>query len=214
MFTQPLLLLALLPLIQAQETVLGIFMLSRHGDRTAKAWPPANLTDLGYNEVFAEGQYYRNRYINGSSAIHGISHDIVSNAQLAVQAPVDVVLQSSAQGFLQGLYPPVGSTLGSVSLHNGTVIEAPLNGYQIIPVNQVSSISGGSNSENSAWLQGASGCNKATVSSNNYFQSAEYQALYNSTMNFYQSINPVVNGSFPASYVNYKNAYSSEISSL
>lgn len=40
------LLLALLPAsIQAQETVLGVFILHRHGDRTYKSWTPAPLTD-------------------------------------------------------------------------------------------------------------------------------------------------------------------------
>jgi hypothetical protein len=43
-----------------QETVLGIYIFSRHGDRTAKATPPANLTDLGYEEVFTSGTYFRN----------------------------------------------------------------------------------------------------------------------------------------------------------
>ena len=43
-----------------QEAVLGIYIFSRHGDRTAKATPPANLTDLGYEEVFTSGTYFRN----------------------------------------------------------------------------------------------------------------------------------------------------------
>ena len=35
----------------AAETVLGAYIFSRHGDRTAKSTPPAVLTDLGYQEV-------------------------------------------------------------------------------------------------------------------------------------------------------------------
>jgi hypothetical protein len=31
--------------IQAQETVLEVFILHRHGDRTYKSWTPATLTD-------------------------------------------------------------------------------------------------------------------------------------------------------------------------
>ena len=62
-------------------------------------------------------------------------------------APLDNVLQSSAQGFLQGLYPPVENTQ---TLRNGTVVLAPFGGYQIIPVNLVSS---GTGSEDNGWLQ-------------------------------------------------------------
>jgi hypothetical protein len=35
------------------ETVLGAYIFSRHGDRTAKSTPPTVLTDLGYQEVSA-----------------------------------------------------------------------------------------------------------------------------------------------------------------
>jgi hypothetical protein len=44
----------------AQDTVLGVYILSRHGNRTAKATPPANLTDLGYGEASTGGTYFRN----------------------------------------------------------------------------------------------------------------------------------------------------------
>jgi hypothetical protein len=33
------------------ETVLGVYIFSRHGDRTAKSTPPTSLTDLGFQEV-------------------------------------------------------------------------------------------------------------------------------------------------------------------
>jgi hypothetical protein len=79
------------------------------------------------------------------------------NSQLNVVAPFDVVLQNAAQGFLQGLYPQVGSALGTQTLANGSRIKAPLGGYQLIPVNDISSASSNANSENSASLQGSSG---------------------------------------------------------
>lgn len=147
---------ALLPLIQAEETVLGVFIFHRHGDRTSKSFAPTTLTDLGYAQVHQSGSFFRNRYIdaNSSSPIYGISSSVVKNSQLSVEAPVDTVLQNSAAGFLQGLYPPVGTTFGTESLANGSKVEAPLGGYQLIPVNAVASASSGANSENSAWLQG------------------------------------------------------------
>lgn len=196
-----------LGLVRSQETVLGVYIFSRHGDRTAKATPPANLTDLGHQEVFTSGTYYRNRYIADgvSSRIFGISSDIVKESQITASAPVDTVLQNSAQGFLQGLYPPVGAQLGSNTLRNGTVVQSPLNGYQLIPVQTVQT---GANSENSAWLQGSTNCANAQLSSNDYFSSPQFQATLNQTKSFYSSILPSVNNTFTQAQTNFQNAYS------
>ena len=211
---QLLFLSSLVPLLSAQETVLGVYILHRHGDRTSKSFSPTTLTDLGYAQVYESGNFYRNRYIdsNASSPIFGISPSLVKNTQLNVQAPIDTVLQNSAAGFLQGLYPPVGATLGTQKLANGSNVEAPLNGFQLIPVNAVTSASSSANSENSAWLQGSSGCENAIVSSNNYFISSEYMQKYNSTFAFYQSILPVINGTFTAATDTFKNAYTGNFS--
>jgi hypothetical protein len=85
-----------------------------------------------------------------------------------------------------------------------------LNGFQLIPVNAIASAASGANSENSAWLQGQSGCNNAIVSSNNYFSSREYMNELNSTMGFYHGVLPVINGTFSLAQDNFKNAYLSE----
>ena len=190
----------------AQETVLGVYIFSRHGDRTAKSTPPANLTDLGYEEVYTSGTYYRNRYIasGASSPIHGMNTDLVKESQITVSAPVDTVLQNSALGFTQALYPPVGETLGSNTLRNGTVVQSPLNGYQLIPIQIVSS--GGSN-ENAAWLQGSTGCLNAEISSNDYFNSPQYMHTYNNTLSFFHGLEPMTNRTFTAKQSNYENAY-------
>ncbi|CAI0654636.1 unnamed protein product, partial [Colletotrichum noveboracense] len=73
------LLLALgLPIVPAAaETVLGIYVFHRHGDRTAKKWPPVRFTDLGADEVYSSGLYYRSRYVssNASQQIRSLSTD-------------------------------------------------------------------------------------------------------------------------------------------
>lgn len=114
------------------------------------------------------------------------------------------MLQSSAQGFLQGLYPPAETTQ---TLRNGTVVSAPFGGYQIIPINLVSS---GTGSEDNGWLQDASGCQNAQISSNNYFLSQDYMDKLNATRPFYQDLVPVVNRTFAANYTTFKNAYTSK----
>ena len=94
-----------------------------------------------------------------SVATWSLSHKI------SVSAPVDNVLMSYALGFPQGLYPPVGPTSGQQTLRNGTIIEAPLNGYQLILIATVGGASG-TNKEDAAFLQSTTGCTGAITSSN------------------------------------------------
>ena len=204
-------LISLIPLIQGQETILGVYIFHRHGDRTTKSYPPTHLTDLGYGEVFQSGSYYRSRYIdsNATLPIYGISTDLVQDSQLSVQTPVDTVLQNSAQGFLQGLYPPVGSTLGSESLANGSTIQSPLGGYQLIPVSVLATASPVSQPGDAQWLEGTTGCENAVISSNNYFLSQDFMNMTNQTAAFYQTILPVINNTFTSATDIYKNAYAS-----
>lgn len=210
MLSNSLVALSLLSSAVSAETVLGVYMFHRHGDRTPKALAPANLTDLGYSQVYTSGDYYRNRYIDSeaSSKILGINSDIVKQAQIAASAPSDTVLQNSATGFLQGLYPPVGSALGTQTLRNGSNVTSPLNGYQLVPLALTSS---GSGSEDNGWLQSASGCANAVSSSNEYFNSPEYTDLLASTQDFYKNLTPVINGTFSSSQISFKNAYTSKL---
>lgn len=121
-------------------------MFHRHGDRTSKALPPANLTDLGYAQVYNSGNYYRNRYISAdastNTSIKGINSNVVKQSQISVSAPQDVVIMNSAQGFLQALYPPVGSNVATQQLRNGSDVTAPMDGYQLIPISTVSTGAG------------------------------------------------------------------------
>ncbi|KAL7936093.1 histidine phosphatase superfamily [Trichoderma chlorosporum] len=190
------------------EQVLGVYIFHRHGDRTSKSWNPVSLTPLGAQEVASSAEFFRNRYITTDAdlRIAGISADQAVLSQLAVTAPVDNVLQNSANVFVQGLYPPSKSA-GSQKLANGTTVEAPLGGYQYIPVNAVTSSASSSGSESSAWLQGSSGCGNAVVSSNNYFLTPEYLSTFNDTKSFYQNLLPVINTTFNSSTATFKNAY-------
>ena len=213
------LLISALPAVLAQqssssETVLGVYMFHRHGDRTPKALPPANLTNLGYSEVYTSGTYFRNRYVaaNASSKIHGLNSDVVRLSQVSVSAPLDNVLQNSANGFMQAVYPPVGTADSTDKLRNGSSVSAPMNGYQLIPVELVTS--GGGGSEDNSWLQSSTGCGAATISSNHYFSSDEYTKLLSSTKDFYSSLLPVVNGTFNSSQTTFKNAYTSMFGAL
>lgn len=203
------------------EQVLGVYVFHRHGDRTAKAWKPVDLTPLGASQVHSSGSFYRRRYVDDAAAasdsgsdsgsplrVAGLSADRAVVSQLAVTAPVDSVLHNSAVVFLQGLYPP-SATAGAETLANGTKVSAPLGGYQYIPVSTVQDAATAAHAESSEWLQGGSGCSRAEVSSNAYFQSADYARTYAETKDFYQSLLPVVDTTFTADKATFKNGYSS-----
>lgn len=186
---------------EAAGTVLGAFIFHRHGDRTPKALAPTNLTTLGYEQVYSSGQYYRSRYLSGESKIRGLNEDTVKLSQLAVTAPVDNVLQSSAMGFLQALYPPVQTVQ---TLANGQSVQAPMDGYQLIPVNTIET---GAGSEDAGWLQDASSCANAKTSSNSFFESKQYKDISSNTKDFYSSVVPAINNVISADQVSFKNGY-------
>ncbi|CAK7264420.1 hypothetical protein SEPCBS57363_001060 [Sporothrix epigloea] len=196
------------PAVAAEESILGIYVFHRHGDRTSKSFPPTLLTALGAEQAYASGEYFRQRYVaaNASSRVFNVASDIAVLPQVAVTTPVDNVLQGTANFFTQSLYPPAGAA-AKQTLANGTVMEAPFDGYQYIPVNVVSTAASSSGSENNGWLQGGSGCNNAIISSNNYFSSSDYLETLNSTGAFYKSLLPVINSTFPTAKDSYKNAY-------
>lgn len=202
-------LLATSNVFAAAETVLGVYIFHRHGDRTSKSTPPTALTALGADQVYTSGTWFRNNYINGSSPILHVSSDLVTLSQLSITAPVDNVLQSSAIVFTQAIYPAAGSAADQ-TLANGQSTQAPLGGYQYIPVNVVTSASSTSGAEDSGWLQGSSGCANAVTSSNSYLQSQEYLTYLNKTGAFYQDLLPVYNSTFAESSATFKNAYTSQ----
>lgn len=208
MIVLPVILAAIaLPLVNlaSAERILGAYIFQRHGDRTPKSIFPTHLTDLGHSEEYLTGDFFHNRYLPSNAAYHieGISPDFVNLSQITASAPQDNVIQLSGQAFLQGLYPPVGPS-ASETLRNGTLVQTPLSGYQLIPMSNVKS---GAGSEDTAWLQGTSACSKAEVSSNNYYSSPSYQQLQNSTSKLYQSLAQPASGVFSPSQMSFKNAY-------
>lgn len=207
--------LSFLPILTLSETILGAYIFHRHGDRQSKSLPPVLLTPLGYNQVYLSGQYLRQRYVASNDSgfqISGIGVDDVVQSQIEVSTPDDIVLMNSAQGFLQGLYPPTTSSLFNNTLRNGTTVSAPMGGYQLIPIHTVTSTGG--SSENAAWLQGSTGCANTLTSSAEYFMTPEYFAIANSTASFYQGLESVINGVFSPAQASYKNAYASTLTSF
>jgi hypothetical protein len=121
------------------------FAFIRTGERTpVLGHGPPVLTALGAQQMFQLGQKLRTRYISGTTSavlgvqhISGLSADILDNNQILIQTSDEQNVVSSAQAFMQGLYPPhnlansngTGGSVGSL-LSNGSAIDYPLGGYQ------------------------------------------------------------------------------------
>ncbi|EPS44737.1 hypothetical protein H072_1248 [Dactylellina haptotyla CBS 200.50] len=150
---------------QAAETILGVYILSRH--------------------------------------VFEVASDEVVNSQIRVVTTDDTVLMNSAQAFLQGLYPAVGS-LASETLRNGTVISGVSGGYQLIPIHILDN---GVNKEDTAWLQGTSKCTNAIKDSKNFEASEEFKNTKTETDSFYHSLESIWSGIFTPEESSFENAY-------
>lgn len=140
--------------------LIGVVLLARHGDRSGvlfQNYTTYNSTQgyltpygsvclmsgVGYRALMLSqsqeydlGCYLRDTYLNPGSPsyIQGIQTDIADVDQLFIRADAGGgnVILDSAYALLQGLYPPTSESKSTLA--DGTVIEAPLGGYQYVPV--------------------------------------------------------------------------------
>ncbi|OAQ98049.1 hypothetical protein LLEC1_04472 [Akanthomyces lecanii] len=113
----------------------------------------------------------------------------------------------STAGATLAVLASLGTALAASNERVLGAVEAPLGGYQYVPVGDVTADVTGKGAESSAWLQGSSNCNNAIVSSSQYFASPEFASDAKDSASFYASLLPVVNGTFNSSTATFKNAY-------
>ena len=160
-------------------------------------------------QTYCSGAFYRDRYLTPDSdfVIAKLSPDISVPSQLRIEAPEDNVSHNSATAFLQGLYPPTNTT---ERLGNGSTIEAPLEGYQYIPVQRINNTILGDSLENNLFMQNNTGCKAAEQSSASYFNSKEFDKVSNSSMEFFFGLEPVLWPYFKDEELTFFNAYKSK----
>lgn len=176
----------------AAETVHGVLVYTRHGDRTTKHYGSQQLTSLGASQCFQVGSDYRARYIAADSPhrIAGISEFEYVSSQIYASAPSQAILMNTATSFLQGLYPPLvglDAQVASQTLNNGSKSTSPLNGYQYVTLKGVLD-----NSPDTIWIKGDDACPAYTDAAQAFKQSDEYQTRVAETRDFYQDFFPVL----------------------
>ena len=162
----------------------GAFAFIRSGERTpALTGDTQVLTAVGAQQMYQLGQHLRARWIDsdgnaglGRQNIANMSVDILNNDQISVQTLDKQYLVSSAQAFMQGMYPPhalgnstgVGDSTGLLA--DGTVVQAPLSGYQYATVQSLSPFA-----YNSIYIAGNQNCPSAKLQSLQYTVSDDFE---------------------------------------
>ncbi|KAL5890406.1 hypothetical protein ACKVWC_005615 [Pyricularia oryzae] len=193
------------------ETIHGVVVYSRHGDRTTKHYGSQMLTDLGAQQNFQVGSAYRSRYLTPNSPQHiaGISPDKYVPGQVYASAPDQSILLNTATAFLQGLYPPlvgrVDDTVASATLNNGSRSVSPLDGYQYVLLHGKSA-----DSPEAVWIKGDDGCPTNAAAAESFFQSEQFSQTDRATREFYGRFYDVLAGGvydLKREDMTYRNAY-------
>jgi prostatic aicd phosphatase len=189
------------------ETIHGVVAFTRHGDRTTRMFPGYSLTNLGAQQAYNSGQFYRERYVDdgADSRIAGIQADEVSARQVWASAPNQGLLFQTAVSFLQGLYPPLtelDEELATESLTNGSDFTAPLNGYQFILVQGQPATN-----KDTIWIKGDDNCPTHIAAQKSYLKTPEYESVLNETTDFYSQFVPLLGDILGDDGVTYENAY-------
>ncbi|KAG9098810.1 hypothetical protein FRC06_005950 [Ceratobasidium sp. 370] len=164
------------------STVLGVVVLTRHGDRQGFYQSPDTytaaqtaITPLGLTQEYQLGQILRNLYFSPSSpsVISGISTGLFNQNQVRIRADAGGeggVIFDSAVALAQGVWP--AETGFNTTLANGTTVIAPLGGYQYVPIESVEPGTDVS-------LEGWTGCNTFNNATAAFYDSAEFKQVAN-----------------------------------
>ncbi|KAI9281682.1 histidine phosphatase superfamily [Umbelopsis sp. AD052] len=203
--------------------VVAVFVLTRHGDRTANYGNPWNfteaadeLTPLGKTMLYNQGQFIHSVYFDAASTsmIKNIS-SIYTMSQVTTLASDNEVILGSATAFLQGVYPPtMNSTDPSMTstLANGTAYYPPLGGYQYIPINTMPDSS-------DIILDGWVDCTAMKNGFASFQNSQVWQDKETETQSFFTNLAPLLGGR-PSNlanvysiydYLNYQYTYNSSL---
>lgn len=177
--------------------LLGVVLLVRHGDRQGFYQDPdtytataTQITPLGNQQEFLLGSDLRSLYLNESSPsyIPGMSTGLFNPSQVYIQADFgdeNGVIYDSCVSLTQGLWPATSSN--NITLANGTMITAPLGGYQYIPIETV-------DPNLSIALEGFANCNTFNTHTTEFYNSSIFQEMATQSASFLDSLPPYLNG--------------------
>lgn len=190
------------------ERVWKVFAFTVYGDSEPNVRSSSQaLTDYGASGLAAAASAFRYRYISpleGSpTGIQNISPVILDSNDIDVLSTTDQRVVASAQAFMQGLYPPLGfMNMSSSQIANGSLEQAPLNGYQYPRIVTV-----GNADPQSISVQGQAVCNMYHAGETEYRNSEEAQDITRDSEAFYRKLwKLALSAVYDESFATYTNA--------
>ncbi|EUC50125.1 hypothetical protein COCMIDRAFT_1091 [Bipolaris oryzae ATCC 44560] len=193
---------------------LASFAFIRTGERTPILRNNTQvLTALGAQQMYTLGENFRTRYIAGDSPnklgvehVAGMSVDVIDNDQIRVQTLEKSYLVSSAQAFMQGLYPPNSNSNGTGQvtsrLADGTQVDYPLNGYQYVGI-QAAALE----DPDSRFVSGSQNCPLAQVAALKFFETEKFKETEAANADLFKKLNiDWLEGTLPEAYFNARSA--------
>ncbi|CAE7180550.1 unnamed protein product [Rhizoctonia solani] len=187
------------------STVLGVVLLTRHGDRQGFYQSPDNytpvqtaITPLGLVQEYQLGQLIRSLYFTATSPslISGISTGLFDQNQVRIRADAGGeggVIFDSAVALSQAVWP--AATTFNTTLANGTTVVAPLDGYQYVPIESVEP-------DTDVSLEGWTECNTFTTATSAFYNSTEFKQVSDANADFLASLRPIVGPERPLKLAN------------
>ncbi|CAE6519378.1 unnamed protein product [Rhizoctonia solani] len=177
------------------STVLGVVLLTRHGDRQGFYQSPDNytpvqtaITPLGLVQEYQLGQLIRSLYLNANSpsVISGISTGLFDQNQVRIRADAGGeggVIFDSAVALSQGAWPAAAAF--NTTLANGTTVVAPLDGYQYAPIESVEPDT-----------------DTFATATSAFYNSTEFKQVSDASTDFLTSLRPIVGPGRPLKLTN------------
>ncbi|KAI6027550.1 histidine phosphatase superfamily [Pisolithus microcarpus] len=168
----------------------SVVLLVRHGDRMGFYQDPdtytataTQITPLGNQQEYQLGTYLRSVYLNESSPsyIQGLKYRI---SQVFVQADLGGEAGVIYDSCVSGLWP--ATTSNNITLANGTVITAPLNGT-------TTSVHG-IDPNNNMTLEGFQNCSTFNTHTTAFYDSPEFQKMQSQSAAFLDLLPPYLGG--------------------
>ncbi|GBF61964.1 hypothetical protein TMEN_4487 [Trichophyton mentagrophytes] len=174
----------------------GSVIFTRHGETVPLGAVGAHtLTPVGAQQLIGAGRVFRQRYITPHRNpnlsffnVNGLS-PVLNNDEIEVSSTPEPNVVSSAQAFMQGLYPPtpeLASFRGLLSYATdaqGHLIDYPFNGYQYPVISTYRA-----EDPMSAHISGHKNCPQHTNAVRAFAASKEFHDVFDSTQAFYSNI--------------------------
>ncbi|KAL5002088.1 histidine phosphatase superfamily [Aspergillus recurvatus] len=196
--------------------VWAVYAYTVNGETIPRVFPrPRALTSYGAYQLHEAGSVFRGRYVSLTSGadepgtrIENLSPYLLDNDDVKITSTSDVAVLTSAQAFMQGVYPPLNESFNTtffdnqLELADGSLVSPPLGGYQYPSI-----ITVGVEDPQSLMLSGQALCSRHAAANVEYIASKDFWQTYEESAVFYNRLHALsLSGHFDTMASSYANA--------